>query len=167
MILTSQNIEEARQAHRVGALRGGRLIVEDSPIALLQRHNSPLLEDVIARICYKETAKANAESKNKDDKKKGKNGIEEVVLVEDWSAYGMPNGLNGLPVTETDVKSISYSEWMDQVAHEEDNLATKKAKPLKKREVENLPPYPNPSRLANRLRALAIKQVILTVRNFR
>lgn len=143
-------------------MRGGRLIVEESPIALLQRHNSPLLEDVIARICYKETAKANAE---KTEKKKGKNGIEEVVLVEDWSAYGMSNGLP--PVNETDVKSISYSEWMDQVAHEEDNLATKKAKPLKKRELENLPPYPNPSRLANRLKALAIKQLIITARNFR
>lgn len=124
------------------------------------------MEDVIARVCYKETAKANLENKNKenDKKGKGKNGIEEVVLVEDWSAYGMPNGLP--PVTETDIKSISYSEWMDQVAHEEDNLATKKAKPLKKRELENLPPYPNPSRLVNRLRALAIKQLILTTRNF-
>lgn len=151
----------------MGVLRGGRLIVEDSPIALLQRHNSPLLEDVVARICYKESAKANAENNNNkanDKKGKGKNGIEEVVLVEDWSAYGMPNGLP--PVTETDVKSISYSEWMDQVSHEDDNLATKKAKPLKKREMENLPAYPNPSKLLCRLRALAVKQLILTQRTF-
>ncbi|ODM96327.1 ABC transporter G family member 23 [Orchesella cincta] len=165
VILATQYIEETRQAHRVGVLRGGRLIVEDSPIALLQRHNSALLEDVIARICYKETAKANAENTKENEKKgKGKNGIEEVVLVEDWSAYGMPNGLP--VVTETDVKSISYSEWMDQVSHEEDNVATKKAKPLKKREIENAQTYPNPSRLSCRLRALAIKQLIMTQRNF-
>ncbi|CAL8110997.1 unnamed protein product [Orchesella dallaii] len=166
VILATQYIEEARQAHRVGVLRGGRLIVEDSPIALLQRHNSALLEDVIARICYKETTKANAENKDKagEKKGKGKNGIEEVVLVEDWSAYGMPNGLS--VVNETDVKSISYSEWMDQVSQEEDNLATKKAKPFKKREIENAPTYPNPSRFSYRFRALAIKQLIMTQRNF-
>lgn len=46
VIITTHYIEESKQAHTVGLLRGGRLLAEDAPEKLTQRFGCPSLERV-------------------------------------------------------------------------------------------------------------------------
>ena len=46
-------MEEARQANRVGMMRFGRLLAEDSPAALIETHNQTNLENVFLSLCLK------------------------------------------------------------------------------------------------------------------
>jgi ABC-type multidrug transport system ATPase subunit/ABC-type multidrug transport system permease subunit len=53
VIITTHYIEEARSADRVGLMRHGRLLAEDSPQNLLTIFNLPSLEDVFLALCTK------------------------------------------------------------------------------------------------------------------
>ena len=44
IIITTHYIEEARKADRVGLMRNGKILAEQSPEYLLQRYNQPVLE---------------------------------------------------------------------------------------------------------------------------
>ncbi|XP_057369450.1 ABC transporter G family member 20-like [Daphnia carinata] len=53
VIVTTHYIEEARQAHTVGMMRSGRLLVEDSPEKLLRTFQLSSLEDVFVQFCIR------------------------------------------------------------------------------------------------------------------
>ncbi|XP_065225209.1 ABC transporter G family member 23 isoform X2 [Planococcus citri] len=50
VIITTHYIDETRQAHMIGLMRGGRLLAEESPNDLLQKYNSDSLEDVFLKL---------------------------------------------------------------------------------------------------------------------
>ena len=51
VLVTTHYTEEALQAHTVGMMRGGRLLAEGSPQALLQQHDKISLEEVFLKLC--------------------------------------------------------------------------------------------------------------------
>ncbi|KAK8406150.1 hypothetical protein O3P69_007102 [Scylla paramamosain] len=51
IIITTHYIEEARQADKVGLMRGGRLLAETSPYSLIQHFGIPSLEDIFLKLC--------------------------------------------------------------------------------------------------------------------
>ena len=53
IIITTHYIEEAKSADRVGLMRSGRLLAEDSPVNLLTRFDCSTLEDVFLALCTK------------------------------------------------------------------------------------------------------------------
>uniref|UniRef100_A0A0P6D3Z3 ABC transporter G family member n=1 Tax=Daphnia magna TaxID=35525 RepID=A0A0P6D3Z3_9CRUS len=57
VIVTTHYIEEARQAHTIGMMRSGRLLVQDSPENLLNNYRALSLEDVFLKVCIKDDGK--------------------------------------------------------------------------------------------------------------
>ena len=53
IIITTHYVEEARQAHRVGMMRFGRLLAEDAPAALIETYKQTSLENVFLSLCLK------------------------------------------------------------------------------------------------------------------
>lgn len=51
IIITTHYIEEARDAHTIGLMRGGKLLAEESPNNLLSMHHCASLEDVFLKLC--------------------------------------------------------------------------------------------------------------------
>lgn len=51
IILTTHYIEEAKQADKVGFMRNGRILAEDSPDNILQRYRMQSLEMVFLKLC--------------------------------------------------------------------------------------------------------------------
>ena len=82
VIVTTHYIEEAKQANtvrcwkqfkglhdhhqfifsnfKIGMMRGGRLLVEDSPGNLIRNYGLPSLEDIFLKICLKDDGKSSA-----------------------------------------------------------------------------------------------------------
>ncbi|XP_076438732.1 ABC transporter G family member 20-like isoform X2 [Babylonia areolata] len=52
IIITTHYIEEARQADKVGLMRGGRLLEEDKPSVLMDRYNMTSLEGIFLHLCH-------------------------------------------------------------------------------------------------------------------
>ena len=52
IVITTHYIEEARDAHHVGLMRHGKMLVQDEPQALLEKYNLSTLEQVFLRLCY-------------------------------------------------------------------------------------------------------------------
>lgn len=50
VIITTHYIQETRQAHLIGLMRGGKLLAEESPDNLLQQFNCVSLEDVFLKL---------------------------------------------------------------------------------------------------------------------
>jgi hypothetical protein len=111
--------------------------------------------------------------------KKGKSNSE-VLCMDEWTTFGIPSGASIEDVAGT-TQSVSYKEWMEHVVHgDEDQIKLKKSaaaaannkslRPNASRKTSSqqndLPRYPNPSRVGNRLCALLVKQFILFIRNF-
>ncbi|XP_021960922.1 ABC transporter G family member 20 isoform X3 [Folsomia candida] len=59
VIITTHYIEEAKQANRIGLMRSGRLLAEDSPPNLLKVHQCLSLEDVFLKLCMKDKSNNN------------------------------------------------------------------------------------------------------------
>ena len=51
IIITTHYIEEARDAHTVGIMRNGRLLAQESPALLMEKHQQQTLEGVFLRLC--------------------------------------------------------------------------------------------------------------------
>ena len=51
IIITTHYIEEARDAHTVGIMRNGRLLAQESPALLMERHQQQTLEGVFLTLC--------------------------------------------------------------------------------------------------------------------
>ena len=51
IIITTHYIEEARDAHMVGIMRNGRLLAQEKPGILMERHQAQTLEKVFFRLC--------------------------------------------------------------------------------------------------------------------
>ena len=51
IIITTHYIEEARDAHTVGIMRNGRLLAQESPALLMERHQQQTLEGVFLALC--------------------------------------------------------------------------------------------------------------------
>lgn len=54
IIITTHYIEEARQADKVGLMRGGRLLAETSPYSLIEHFGIPSLEDIFLKLCLED-----------------------------------------------------------------------------------------------------------------
>lgn len=52
VIITTHYIEETRRSHKVGFMRRGCLLAEDSPTTLIERFKCSSLEDVFYKLCY-------------------------------------------------------------------------------------------------------------------
>lgn len=50
VIITTHYIDETRQAHLIGLMRGGKFLAEESPTDLLRQYNSESLEDVFLKL---------------------------------------------------------------------------------------------------------------------
>ena len=50
IIITTHYIDETKQAHLIGLMRGGRFLAEDMPENLLRRYNTDNLEEVFLRL---------------------------------------------------------------------------------------------------------------------
>ncbi|XP_065349874.1 ABC transporter G family member 23-like [Cloeon dipterum] len=57
VIITTHYIEEARQAHAIGLMRGGRLLAEQSPESMLVQYNCDSLEEVFLKLSREQTNK--------------------------------------------------------------------------------------------------------------
>ena len=54
VVLTTHYIDEAGKADRVGLMRNGRLLAEESPIELMDEYDTNSLEDVFLTLCKRE-----------------------------------------------------------------------------------------------------------------
>ncbi|CAF0942665.1 unnamed protein product [Brachionus calyciflorus] len=54
IIITTHYIEEARKADRVGLIRNGKILAENSPEYLLQTYNESSLENVFLKLCIRD-----------------------------------------------------------------------------------------------------------------
>ncbi|KAK7080025.1 hypothetical protein SK128_016282 [Halocaridina rubra] len=61
IIITTHYIEEARQADRVGLMRGGRLLAETSPSSLIHHFKIPSLEDIFLKLCLQDSSEEDIE----------------------------------------------------------------------------------------------------------
>lgn len=50
VIITTHYIDETRQAHMIGLMRGGKFLAEETPSSLLQQYNCQSLEDVFLKL---------------------------------------------------------------------------------------------------------------------
>jgi ABC-type multidrug transport system ATPase subunit len=50
VIITTHYIDETRQAHMIGLMRGGRFLAEETPDNLLLQYNADSLEDVFLKL---------------------------------------------------------------------------------------------------------------------
>lgn len=62
IIITTHYIDEAGQADRVGLMRDGRLLAEDSPTALMERYGHSGLEQTFLHLCRREAAPREVEA---------------------------------------------------------------------------------------------------------
>jgi ABC-type multidrug transport system ATPase subunit len=49
-IITTHYIDETRQAHMIGLMRGGKFLAEESPEDLLRKYHAESLEDVFLKL---------------------------------------------------------------------------------------------------------------------
>jgi len=64
IIITTHYIDEAKMAHKVGLLNGGRLLAEDSPRSLIMRLKADSLEDVFLKLCVKDRTDRSSSATN-------------------------------------------------------------------------------------------------------
>ncbi|KAL1137708.1 hypothetical protein AAG570_009404 [Ranatra chinensis] len=50
IIITTHYIDETKQAHTIGLMRGGKFLAEDSPNSLLEKYNTDSLEDAFLKL---------------------------------------------------------------------------------------------------------------------
>lgn len=84
IIITTHYIEEARSADRVGLMRQGRLLAQDSPDNLLQTFGLPSLEDVFLALCTKiesQTHRQVLQQRLHDMGQDVRNGDNDVVVL--------------------------------------------------------------------------------------
>nr|XP_022323233.1 ABC transporter G family member 20-like [Crassostrea virginica] len=71
IIITTHYIEEARQADKVGLMRNGRLLAEDSPNTLMNLYKEDSLETIFLKLCHADqnTLNMNLKDENQQPKK--------------------------------------------------------------------------------------------------
>lgn len=70
VLLTTHYIEEARQAHRVGLMRAGKMLLQGTPRGIMNQTHSRTLEQAFLKICKKdekESDKDEHDKSNEDD----------------------------------------------------------------------------------------------------
>lgn len=102
VIITTHYIEEARAANVVGFMRLGRILAEENPEFLLERHASPTLEEVFLKLCEADSAGASL-----PDSKSASPDLSKAVVRADVCNSAVNNNLN--IVTEVQ-KSFSYEK---------------------------------------------------------
>ena len=91
IIITTHYVEEARQANRVGMMRFGRLLAEDSPAALIETYQQTNLENVFLSLCLN----------TGHDEPDGPGSVEAVVVPEDPASPQSPGTKSqSLPMKE-------------------------------------------------------------------
>lgn len=66
IIITTHYIEEARQADRIGLMRNGILLAEDTPINVMNRMNVDNLEEAFLRLCLRKGVSDEVEENTED-----------------------------------------------------------------------------------------------------
>ncbi|KPJ03791.1 ABC transporter G family member 20 [Papilio xuthus] len=54
VIITTHYIDETKQAHKIGLLRDGQLLAEDSPSEILRKYNCDTLEDAFLKMALRQ-----------------------------------------------------------------------------------------------------------------
>lgn len=99
IIITTHYIEEARQADKVGLMRNGRLLAEDTPNNLMNLYKEDSLETIFLKLCHADqnTHNLNPEGENQKPNKPtmkmvnsahGPAGETTPLLQQDWEAIG-------------------------------------------------------------------------------
>src|SRR5690606_15245373 len=60
-LITTHYIEEAGSANRVGMMRDGRMLAQDSPAALIDHYQLPSLENVFLNLCQQAEEEQNSD----------------------------------------------------------------------------------------------------------
>ncbi|XP_042216216.1 ABC transporter G family member 20-like [Homarus americanus] len=109
IIITTHYIEEARQADKVGLMRGGRLLAETSPSSLIHHFGIPSLEDIFLKLCLEDGAQENRQGKHN-------NGFDDVD--------GSPPHKVTTPTTTTITTSLPTARGVTSNLKKEINSAT-------------------------------------------
>ncbi len=91
IIITTHYIEEARQASKVGMLRGGRLLAEASPDVLINRLRKNSLEEVFLHLCVRD------QSPNPDVEGLEEQEVKASILSAGSHPPDLPSFLSGGP----------------------------------------------------------------------
>ena len=71
IIITTHYIEESRQATRIGLMRKGRILSEDSPEGIMETHHASTIEDAFLFLCSRRrSTRASLETLNSSKEKK-------------------------------------------------------------------------------------------------
>ncbi|ODM97678.1 ABC transporter G family member 23 [Orchesella cincta] len=63
-ILSTHYIDEARRSHKIGLMRNGRIIAEESPSNLIERYKTTSLDSIVLQICKRDAATKKARSQS-------------------------------------------------------------------------------------------------------
>ena len=66
IIITTHYIDEAKQADRIGLMRNGLLLAEDSPLNVMNRMNVDNLEEAFLRLCMRRGISEEVEEDTED-----------------------------------------------------------------------------------------------------
>ncbi|BES98291.1 ATP-Hypothetical protein cassette sub-family A ABC1 member [Nesidiocoris tenuis] len=72
VIITTHYIEEAKQAHRVGLMRGGVLLCEETPQDLISKNQCETMEQAFLKLSYKQEISRQTEDSQLPDRVMGK-----------------------------------------------------------------------------------------------
>lgn len=100
IIITTHYIEEARQADKVGLMRGGRLLAETSPSSLISHFAIPSLEDIFLKLCLVDGSE--------DDLHTGKinKGFEDEKGISSSTPAVLPGSLPSARGVTSDLKQV-------------------------------------------------------------
>lgn len=121
VIITTHYIEETREAHRVGLMRGGKLLAEESPEYLIQNFNTESLEETFLILCRMQEEDQFPNTRRQRTRKNSdvlsveyKNGEENIFsLVNKLGKLKQPKILkNNQTVNKKRVKALFVKHWI-------------------------------------------------------
>lgn len=110
-IITTHYIEEARHAHKVGMMRKGVILEENSPLSLLRKYNSDSLEEVFFTLSKEQQVSSQHQGNNKDINKE----TEKLVLSKekkDMRRRLYPDDVNTISMAHIWCQVFKYFNWM-------------------------------------------------------
>jgi len=153
VIITTHYIEEARQSNMVGLMRNGRLLTEKPPQTLLEEHNTNLLEDIVLKLCKKDTF--GTDNADKDDITK---------MLAETSFYGVkirPNKDDTVIETDPAVVGIKY-----KIRSPDDNTLFWPKKPkLERKKSIHGDLYDGVMSHVEKIAAIFVRNLVLVARN--
>ncbi|XP_055375521.1 ABC transporter G family member 20 [Condylostylus longicornis] len=158
VIITTHYIDETKQAGTIGLLRGGRMLAEETPEALLRKHNTDSLETVFLKLAIAQNM----------GKRRRSSLVQEVV-----DQVGRPTAVTNPALDLTDEDGIGEisGEFGDNVStssHVRDQVSENENLPAMPLQTDNIPTsfwYNFKVMQWNHLYALAWKNFLWMIRN--